>query len=64
MVDLGALTKVVPLLVSQKLGVQPQKCDTYIVHLDRSNVTMLGILPIILIGLASNPKFSMPSTFF
>jgi ribonuclease HI len=56
MVDSGASSNVMPLSVCQKINVEVKPSDIKIIHLDRTNVTVVGELKYVLIRLSSNLK--------
>jgi hypothetical protein len=58
MVDSGALSKVMPLSVFQKINVEVKPSNLKIIQLDQTNVKVIGELKNVLIRLSSNPKFN------
>jgi hypothetical protein len=51
-----ASSNVMPLSVCQKINAEIKPSDIKIIHLDRTNVTVVGELKYVLIRLSSNPK--------
>jgi len=56
MVDSGASSNVIPLSFCQKINHEVKPSNIKIIYLDITNVTMVGELKDVLIGLSSNPK--------
>jgi hypothetical protein len=56
MVDSDASSNVMPLFVCQKINAEVKPSDLKIIHLDRTNVKVIGELKNVLIRLSSNPK--------
>ena len=56
LVDLGALSNVMPYSVYRKLNVEPGNRSTNMIQKDRDQVKVIGELNDVLIWIASNPK--------
>jgi hypothetical protein len=57
MVDYEASSNVMPVSVCQKINAEVKPYDLKIIHLDKTNVKVVGELKNLLIRLSSNPKF-------
>jgi hypothetical protein len=56
MVDSGAPSNVMPLSICQKINAEFQPSDLKIIHLDKTNIKVIGELKNVLVRLSSNPK--------
>jgi hypothetical protein len=56
MVDYGASSNMMPLSVCQKINAEVKPSDLKTIHLDQTNVKVIGELKNVLIRLSSNPK--------
>jgi hypothetical protein len=57
LVDSGASSNVMPLVVCNKLGVVPLKTDKHVIQLDRTQVKFMGELKDVMIRVATHPNF-------
>jgi hypothetical protein len=57
LVDYGAPSNAMPLVVCNKLGVVPLKSDKHVIQLDRTQVKVMGELKYVMIRIATHPNF-------
>jgi hypothetical protein len=57
LVDLGASSNVMPLSICKKLNAIPLKSDKHVIHLEKTQVKVMGELKDVMIRIATHPKF-------